>query len=819
MKNLKLTLGIALAFAGATAQAAGPLYTTDGPDVHPFRWDTTNGPIPAYTDGGEAFTFDFDGVTPFITIERANEVTAFALQEWSNVPTSTFSAQVAGTIEEKTGIADVTGANAGEIYGQELGYGIWVNYDTDGSILEDFFGVPKFAVLGIAFPEFADEDGNIIEAKAVMNGYYVYSTDTELNHQAGVFTHEFGHAINLSHSQVNGHLAYSSYPLSWGGPEFGPGVPGCDGFEPVHRYNLNPAWDPTLNPADPVIIETMHPFIDTRGQASIEQSTIDHADDMAAISDIYPTADYHATRGSISGVLRLKDGSTEYAGINVIARNVDNPLLDAVSGMSGMLTQGKVGLDGRFVINNLTPGASYVLYIEEIVSGGYPTQPTIMISQPEYWNDNEDNDPAVDNACDATPILAEAGVTKQADITFNGYTKGVQLTPVVGAYLVDMAKNGRSSSGVASNTAFIWDEDKGFIVLPPEFKANHGALNDNGRRMLVQYDSDGNGIQEPVLWSPDGSVIELGDLNGDTCGGASQNGSNSASGFDVDRTGNTVVGLAYVDKDGDGGCQTSWKHEIVPFLWTADGGMRELSLGDFDPGYQWVRAQRVSGNGEVVMGSVGSWQTVAWVNEGPMQDLYAEFGAEDVYAMNYDGTRTFIKSNQGVVEWNAYTGEHEVIGEWKFCVDRPLYDWFGSNLCDFLTPEEIAQYYGTIPMLPLDASDDGSVFLSRMGSFQTGFLEAWIHIDDIGWMSLKDFFHKQGVVEAAHWDFNNPVALDGSGSRWVGGTVGIPMAWKVDADQVYVCEKGKDRLVGFPNGLRAKIKKGAEFGRCAFIND
>ena len=44
-------------------------------------------------------------------------------------------------------------------------------------------------------------------------------------------THEFGHAMNLSHSQVNGPMAYSSYPYNGYGRY--PGVPGCVG--PVYR--------------------------------------------------------------------------------------------------------------------------------------------------------------------------------------------------------------------------------------------------------------------------------------------------------------------------------------------------------------------------------------------------------------------------------------------------------------------------------------------------------------------------------------------------------------------------------------------------------
>ena len=302
------------------------------------------GPIPVWTDGGQAFTFDFDGTTPFITIERANEITQFAFDQWNDVPTATFAAKIAGTIESQTGIADVTGANAAQIYEKQNGYGFWVLYDTDGAILEEYFGVPKWAVLGIAFPEWADENGRITEATAVLNGWYVDAGDTEGNYVAGVFTHEFGHAINLSHSQVNGPMVYSSYPFD--GFRRHPGVPGC--VDPVYAWNW---YDDSVKRAD--------------------------------------------------------------------------PLLDAVSAMTGDRTQSRIGPDGRFTIRNLTPGQDYLLYIEEIVAGGYPTAPQMLISQRECWNAGESSNPATDRPCDATPIRAQAGVTETADITVNGYAQGV----------------------------------------------------------------------------------------------------------------------------------------------------------------------------------------------------------------------------------------------------------------------------------------------------------------------------------------------------------------------------------------------------------
>ncbi len=420
-----------------------------------------------------------------------------------------------------------------------------------------------------------------------------------------------------------------------------------------------------------------------------------------------------------------------------------------------------------------------------------------------------------DNACDATPILAEAGVTKTADFTFNGYAKGVQFTPIVSAYLSDMAKNGRSSAGVAFNTAFKWDQNKGFIVLPPNFKANHGALNANGQKMLVQADLDGNGIQEPVLWS-NRKIIELGDLNGDTCGGSSQNGSNSASGFDLDASGNTATGFAYIDTDGDGSCQTSWKGEVVPFVWDHKDGMRQLDTTGRDE-WQWVRGQAISGNGEVILGSMGGFSAVAWVNEGPMIDLGEEFGARESYALNHTGDRVVLDTWDGVLLWNAHTGETEDIGGFFWCVDAPYTDWFGTDLCELYGAEFIREIEGSIPVLPIDTSDDGSIIAGRRGSFFTGF-EGVLWIEDMGWITLKEFFHKQGVVEAKHVPFNNPVALSANGTEMAGGVAGMSFSWIIDMDQVYVCDGGKSVLTGFPGGLRAKLAEGAEFGRCEFLD-
>ncbi len=817
MNRAILGAAIGLSLASFAAQSAGPLLLTETDPPVPFVWDMTQGPVPVWTDGGGAFTYDFDGVTPFITIERANEITQFAFQQWTDVPTATFAAGVAGTIESQTGIPDVTADDAAQFYEVENGPGVWVLYDTDGSILEEYFGISKYAVLGIAFPEWADENGHITEATALMNGFLVSADDINGESTAGVFTHEFGHAINLSHAQVNGPMVYSSYHFE--GAERFPGVPGC--VAPVHAWNH---WDEDgVNKADPAIIETMYPFIDTFTTAGSEQSTIENRDDITAVSNLYPEPGYPASMGSITGVLRLKDGATEYSGINVIARNVSNRLLDAVSGMTGDQTQGLLGPDGRFTINNLTPGEDYELYIEQIFAGGYPTPPNLLVSQSEYWNTAESRNPVNDLPCDVTLIRAEAGVTKTADIIFNGFSSGVQFTPIVSAYLTDLSKNGARGVGSVQQTVFTWDRLTGIQVLPPEMIGTYSSTSRYGDWVTVNYDADGDGISQAALRNLNGSLRVLGDLNGDTCGGGSESGVTSTYGWDVDDLGRTAVGTAYVDTDGDGICEGGAPREVIPFIWRLGHGLKELDTSNLPQDLPWIRAHAVSGNGEVVLGTSNFQYTYAWVNDGPPIDLTRRYGAQSAYASSADGHRVALSLydkvtffSQGVGLWD-HAGGLTRIGAPSWCRHVP-YVGFEGDLCETMTPRQINAQYGRPPIEIFDMSDDGSILIGRAGSFFTGFTGV-LWIEEIGWMTFDEFFRKQGVAEAANTSFTNPIAISGNGKVVSGGMAGVAYSWVVEMRRVFVCDNGVSVSTEFPQGLRVKLAEGAEFGRCPFVDD
>jgi uncharacterized membrane protein len=494
--------------------------------------------------------------------------------------------------------------------------------------------------------------------------------------------------------------------------------------------------------------------------------------------------------------------------------------------MTGSATQGLVGPDGHFSIRGLTPGAQYEVYIESITSGGYPTTQQLMLSEGEYWNVGESADPVSDGACKVTPITPVAATPAEADITYNGYSDGVQLTPLVNAYMTSLSYDGtRAGGSTAQGTrAVFWDKNSGAQLLPVWLGTFNGNIDGPGTHMAVQVDPDGNGIKEPAIWSEDGHLDYLGDLNGNTCGGDSQSGSDSAVTFGMDKSALKLVGLAYRDNDNNGTCQG--QGDVVPFIWDATGGMRTL---DYDPAQYWTRANAISGNGRVVVGTSNLQQAWAWVDEGSRIDLTAATGAMDVEGVNYDGS--VVAMNQmdintyrytGVLQWDARTGSTDPslftnVDSLRFCVDMPYYDFFGDNLCDTMTPQEVYDQVGAVPVDVFGINDAGTVMVGRAGDFFTGTAGA-IWVKDIGWMVINDFLHKQGVVEAVNFQIDSPFAISGIGDTIMGGIAGLEFSWLIDLHQVYVCKNGSSIQATFPDGLRTEIANGAQFGRCDFIN-
>ena len=227
-------------------------------------------------------------------------------------------------------------------------------FDDDGSMTDAVQGAgASQSILWFAGPCVVERTDGVLyitEGQAIMNGRFINGIDSSSDPEVtidefkGAIFHEMGHFIGLDHTQVN--------------------------LSSVVNY-LN--GDTSEKSAIPTMLPL---FVDGLEQLS------PHFDDVVAISSLYPSADFAATTCRLEGTAFLSDGTTELQGVNVIASNSADALLEATSYVSGSLYTGYTGnCDaevGDFTIYGLRPGQSYVLNIETIsqaFTGGSSVEP------------------------------------------------------------------------------------------------------------------------------------------------------------------------------------------------------------------------------------------------------------------------------------------------------------------------------------------------------------------------------------------------------------------------------------------------------------
>ena len=804
--RMVLAASMAASLFSASAIAGGPLYLYD--NQVPYAWDVS-GPVPVYTDLGDLC--DTDPSYPYggcLTNDQADDAVVFGLAQWTGVASSSFQAEVAGDFSA-IGLGDITGANAGDIVGTFNGGGYHVMYDADGSIIRDFFGAPP-SVLGISSPEWA-EGSEITESWAVINSTAVPVGD-DGSKAAGVMTHEFGHGINLSHSQANGAITFLGAPwfwISWAPERCGAPYD----VEPILDWVEYNEWiDNTMIPNT----ETMYPFIvpEYTGEA---MSTVDKADDIAAVSNIYPGAGWPASHGTIAGEILLKDGETGLTGVNVVARNVADPLGDVVTVMSGDLSQGAFGPDGRYTLNGLTPGADYVVYVEHIWQGGFPTPPAALPSFQEYWNGaNESTDASSDDPCEWTAIEAEAGSPFPASIAFQGIPRSPTYIPIPVPSATDVDNSGQVVAGTyGGQAAWTYNTRTGdFDTVigsraTPRLARNGQTMNVN---MIPEVPPWEGGMYQPGLFS-ENHGLELIELpEGEPgCDG------NVFSPWDLTERGDTVVGLLYQN-----GCpRPPWNDNPNKFwagTWNARDGLTALETPDFVfPDWEGCsygfetgcpvygsRANAISGDGSLIVGHVDAsgWKGAAWI-DGELVMLGTDTDNGFVGSannVNHDGT-VVVGGGAGADWTEAYIWSPETgtrnIGKMP-CAD-PL-DFF----CQVFNQTE-----------PFGVSDRGDLIVGRSGSFFTGF-SGMIWMEELGMLDFGEFLQGQGIMEAYQDALIGPLAVSGDGKTIVGWGLGTvsQISFAVTLDQVWVCRNGNSRLTGFPGGMMTQLRNGATLGLC-----
>jgi hypothetical protein len=792
MLNNKIEKLISVLLLAITAvvgiNAAGPLNMWNNEQRIPYRWSVSS-PVQIYTDLGP-FEIVPNTIVP-ISNETADGVVAFSANEWSTVPTSSFRAQVVGDFG-MIGLPDINdAATAALVFGPDNGGGLHVIYDAvpsgtagQGKIMKDFFGAPP-TVLGIASPEFADETTGIItEGWMILNSQQRWVGDDQLLNFAGVFTHEMGHAINLAHSQTNGAIYFSN-----------------DTRGPKSCTTLPYPTVVTKND-----VETMYPFANVKPVTGngVEQSTVEQSDDNASISNLYPSADYRQSTGSISGRILQTDGQTGITGVNVIARNLSDPYVDAVSAMSGDFVRVAAGNDGSYTLTGLTPGAQYAVYTDLIVRGGFPTQQPLYVPEGEefYNGASESGNGVTDDRCHMEPITAIAGVTTTADIVLNTVKGAPKFTPMYpGLFPRSLSTDGRVvGGGVDPGGTYRWTEESGYVVLNQTFGADSFMSRDGLSFVSNTLTPAGKNIASTLTLGPNQAWLQLPlpvavppGVTQTTC----SSGISSASRISAD--GRTVTGLAYTDTNGPLPGQTC---KARPFVWTAEGGSVALPVAANLTGN--ARTNGVSNDRRTIAGwhdTFGQRQAVRWIDGQFELFSTPTFPVGEAQYVTPD-VRMITGGNAGTVQ-----------NPWKWTREGGLV--------------EMPRVAPNFSAYANAASDDGKV-VAGLGGSRSQFpgdnagQRAFLWTQELGSVDFEDFLIAQGTFFEG-WILYSTASMSADGTIQAGAGINSygGAGWLVDMTKVNICHAppGNPRNtqsinVPFVGAMADHLKHGDTIGFC-----
>ena len=210
--------------------------------------------------------------------------------------------------------------------------------------------------------------GNIVQGIAVFGSSLGLSSALINQDVMGIFIHELGHLLGLAHTSVN----EDAYINDRSG--FGKYMPTM--FFATTHSNLNTAKSAaTLNP-----------------------------DDIAGITTLYPSSTAAANTGTIKGTITKSDG-TPMMHVNVIARNIEDPLCESYSFLSGKMCHPD-DVVGNCLVDEMStersrysitvPPGTYSIEVEELADSHLRQSfsPFILPDEniagnAEFWNDGD----------------------------------------------------------------------------------------------------------------------------------------------------------------------------------------------------------------------------------------------------------------------------------------------------------------------------------------------------------------------------------------------------------------------------------------------
>jgi hypothetical protein len=793
------TVRVALALLALSGLLAPRVYA-DGPLIVDPKTRTGfhfgSDPVPIYYDlGSLGIVWDYSTPTP-TQVVYGNKLGAHLVKqgyaEWSGVATSSLRTEVKGDFSLK-GLPDIDNSNVNRIIGTSNGRGIYVIFDADGSILQNVLGAPD-GVLGVSSPQFAIEGTTIItESWVVLNGSVIDPHDTGAAAFQGVATHEFGHSLGLAHTQVNGAAVFYH-----------------DGAGPDSCTALPYAGSPT-----PANVETMYPYIDPTPVTGTgaAQGRVQTLDAMAAISDLYPGPQWPEAYGTIEGKVYDLDGRTELTGVNVIVRNLADPYEGATSALSGQLTQGLLGPDGSFVIHGLKPGRQYVLYVDAIMAGGFPTPPLWFLPGKERFyvradaeqDSSESRDHTVPfNPCRYSVVTAQAGQVMRAPIKFQQQPGAPMLYQLgYGTGVTGLSGDGSIAVGDFGRGApiFRWTAQTGAVPLPGALSTGEiSSISPNGRYISSNlYDPNTDSALGAHRWDAVNGWLAVAPTGG-SCD------TDTVTNFSIDDYG-SVYGIGFTDNTCTAYHAVRWNPGTGSVILPSPGVKPDGTPAN-------TRINKASAHGETLVGwqedpQTGIWEGVVWNADAPSFVLTAQGGVVDeVTAVSGDGALiagALLDSGQPVVD-----------GYRRRARGGPM-EW--------------------IYPLPGDSNPASPNAMSKHGDVMVGFSgNPWLSLNpgpfiwtrELGAANLDDFARRQGTAMEQWASLWEPTAVSDDGkviAGWGNGFLG-PAGWVLRIDSVLVCHHDDDEpkpgrkhaaetlSVAFPGEFDEHLAHGDTVGRC-----
>ncbi|PCI09308.1 MAG: hypothetical protein COB77_00370 [Gammaproteobacteria bacterium] len=263
--------------------SGGPLVIQGAGGNTPVRY--ANPAITLHTENGDLGT---------LTNTQADDLIQEVVTLWNDITTST----IVLTVDTTMIADDIDATSANAIIQNNTDNLNPIIYDTDGTIIDDFFGIgASDDIAGFAASFFSVGGDFFSEGFAVINGKNVTNADVDLKL---TIAHEIGHFIGLDHSQVNinNQENLSNFPLI------------CFSTS-ASNYPL------------------MYPFV-CRDIVSL------HLDDAMSLSSLYPSVDINNNLGILQGNLVNLTGDA-ILGANVFVTN--NTTGETVSIVSDYLRQ------------------------------------------------------------------------------------------------------------------------------------------------------------------------------------------------------------------------------------------------------------------------------------------------------------------------------------------------------------------------------------------------------------------------------------------------------------------------------------------------